>query len=244
LAIGAALHFGFGLTNSEPRAGAVCLAAAAASCVTALVPFPYVWRACVGGLIGATLILLGFGGVGPLALLTSQGCPLWVEACRVVAFCTIPATLLFRSHYRAYARGRVLLGIALVTAIPFLLSAVLALVTGPIIARLGAGLAVTAVLCALAALASTPTITVSAWAAQGLVAIAALDVGLRDAYLPAPAHAGPFAYALTGVTFFAAVVPMALGLFQILASVYAPMARLAAASGPGTPDDTPPVTVD
>lgn len=244
LAIGAALRFGLGLTNEEPRAGAVCLAAAAASCVTALVPFPYVWRACVGGLIGATLLLLGFGAVGPLALLAGQASPLWVEVCRVVAFCTIPATLLFRSHYRAYSRGRVLLGIALVTAVPFLLSAVLMLFGGTLVAKVGAGLAITGVLCALGALASTPTITVSAWAAQALVAIAALDVGLRDLYLPAPAQAGPFAYTLTSVTFFAAVVPMGLGLFQILASVYAPKARLAAASSATTPEEPPSLTGD
>jgi hypothetical protein len=241
LSIGLALRFGVGLSNVEPRAGALCFAAAAAACVTALVPFPYVWRAIVGGCIGASLVALGLLGVGPLALLRG-GSSLWAEMARAIAFAAVPAALLFRAHYRAYGHGRVLLALSLLTALPFAINAVFAIMAGPVLASLGAGLALTAVVCALGALAATPSINVSAWSAQSLVALAALDIGLRDAYLAPPPQAGPLAFALTGVGFLAALMPVALGLFQVLAWIYAPKARLAAANGHGTPDETPVVT--
>ncbi|HEY3595425.1 MAG TPA: hypothetical protein VGL13_16170 [Polyangiaceae bacterium] len=240
LAIAAALHFGFGPAAAEPNAGAVCLAAAAASCVTAIAPFPYLWRATVGGFIGAALVLLGLGSVGPLALLANPGSTFGVETSRTIAFVILPAILLFRSHYRAFAKRRVLLAIALLASLPFLVNEVLVLFGGPFMMRLGATIALTAVLSALGAVASTPTNTVSAWAAQALVAAAALEIGLRDAYLPSPPHAGPFAYTVTGASFFAALVPMALGLFQVLASIYAPRARIAAGRRMHSHDDMPP----
>jgi hypothetical protein len=185
---------------------------------------------------------VGLGGIGPLGLVAEHGSSLGAELSRTIAFVVLPATLLFRSHYRVFARRRVLVAVAFLACLPFTVSEVLTLLGGPIVMRLGAGLALTAMLSALLALSSTPTITVSAWAAQTLVAVAALDIGLRDAYLPAPAHAGAFAYSVTAVAFFAAVVPMALGLFQALASIYAPRARIAAATRMRAPDDTPPVT--
>jgi hypothetical protein len=240
LAIGVALRFGFG-PGADGNAGAVCLAAAAASCATAIAPFPYLWRAIVGGLIGAAIVSVGLGGAGPLALLASPGSSVGAELSRTLALVVLPATLLFRSHYRAFARRRILVAVSFLAALPFAVSEVLTLLAGPIVMRLGAGIALTAVLSALCALASTPTITVSAWAAQSLVAVAALDIGLRDTYLPAPAHGGVFAYAVTAVAFFAAVVPMALGLFQALASIYAPRARIAAAVRMRAPEETPPV---
>jgi hypothetical protein len=240
LAIGTALRFGFGLSSAEPNAGAVCLAAAAASCVTAIAPFPYLWRATVGGLIGAALVALGVGGVGPLALLGNPASSIGAELSRTVAFVVLPAALLFRSHYRVFAKRRILVAVSLLAALPFIISDVIALLDGPIVMRLGAAIALTAVFSALGAVASTPTITVSAWTAQSLVAAAALDIGLRDLYLQPPPHAGFFAFTVTGVSFFAALVPMGLGLFQVLASIYAPRARIAAASRMRAPDDMPP----
>src|ERR1043166_9708664 len=44
---------------------------------TAVVPFPYLWRAIVGAGIGAFVVALGLFGGGPLALLTGPGSTPW-----------------------------------------------------------------------------------------------------------------------------------------------------------------------
>jgi hypothetical protein len=243
LVLGAAFWFGLG-PSAEPRAGAVCLAAAAATGVTAIVPFSYLWRAVVGGLIGGAVIVLGLAGHGPLAPMVSEGSSGWSEAFRIVACITVPAALLFRSHYRAYARGRLLLTITLLTALPFVILEGAAVARGPMVASVGAALVLTGLLSSLGALRSTPTNAVAGWCAQSVIGLAALDIGLRELYLAAPPSIGTFAYAITAVAFFASVVPMALGLFQVLAAVYAPEARIAAERHTSAPEEPPPTTVD
>jgi len=65
LGVGVCLRFDLGVSGVSPDAGAACLAAAAAVAATALVPFPYLWRAIVGGVIGAAVVVLGLAGGGP-----------------------------------------------------------------------------------------------------------------------------------------------------------------------------------
>ena len=91
---------------------------------------------------------------------------------------------------------------------------------------------------------AAPTIATTAWCAQALTALVALEIGLRQLYVPPLSGAGPIAYALTGVAFFTAVVPMALGLFQTLAAVYAPEARLVDIHRPSVPHEEAPVVSD
>src|SRR4051812_10241519 len=105
LGVGLCLRWRLGVTGVSPEAAAVCLAAAAATGVTAIVPFPYLWRAVVGALVGLTVVGLGLAGGGPLALLASGN---WAGF-RIIASIALPAALLFRAHYRAYERGRILL---------------------------------------------------------------------------------------------------------------------------------------
>ena len=50
---------------------------------TGLVPFPYLWRAVVGALAGATVLALGLFGVGPLALLAEPISNPWTETFQV-----------------------------------------------------------------------------------------------------------------------------------------------------------------
>jgi hypothetical protein len=240
LAVGVCLRFGFGVANISPQAGAICLAAAAATGATGLVPFPYLWRAVVGGLAGATVVALGLFGAGPLALVTQTGSNALTEIFRVVTCVAIPAALLFRSHYRAYERGRMLLAIAFVLALPFLASSVLVAINGPTMAKVGAGLAITGALLGLVAFMSAPTTLVSAWCALVLTALIAADIGLRQLYAPMPAAAGRLVFVLTGVAFFASVVPIALGLFQTWAAVYAREARLVDVHRPSAPEPAPP----
>jgi len=235
LGIGICLRFDLGVSGASPRAGAVCLAAAAASAATAIAPFPYLWRAVVGGLVGAVIVILGFFGGGPLALLTGPPSNVWAESLRIITCVTVPAALLFRSHYRAYQRGRFLLTVAFVLALPFLVQEGILSVNGPVIARAGAALALLAALSGLFAFMSAPTTAMTAWCAQVLTALVALDIGLRQFYAPLSRNAGPLAYALTGVAFFASVVPIALGLFQTLSVLYAREARLVDVHRPSEP---------
>lgn len=240
LAVGVCLRFGLGVADISPQAGAICLAAAAATGATGLVPFPYLWRAVVGGLAGATVVALGLFGAGPLALVAAPVSNPFTEMFRVVTCVAIPAALLFRSHYRAYERGRLLLAVAFVLSLPFLASSLDVVVEGPTMAKVGAGLAITGALLGLIAFMSAPTTLVSAWCAQVLTALIAADIGLRQLYAPHPAGAGDLIYVLTGVAFFASVVPIALGLFQTWAAVYAREARLIDVHRPSAPDPAPP----
>ncbi len=63
LAVGICLRLDLGVTRVSPDAGAACLAAGVGVGATALVSFPYLWRAIVAGVIGAGVVILGlFGG--------------------------------------------------------------------------------------------------------------------------------------------------------------------------------------
>jgi hypothetical protein len=239
LAVGVCLHFDLGVSGVSPDAGAACLAAAAGVAATALVPFPYVWRAIVGGFIGAFVVTLGLFGGGPLALLVGPGSTPWVEPFRVATAVALPATLLFRSHYRAYARGRVLLAAAFVLALPFLIHEAIMTTQGPLLERVGAGLALLGALSASFAFMPSPTTSMTVLCAQSLTVLVSLEFGLRQFYAPRPAGAGPLAYPLTAVAFFASVVPIALGLFQTFAAVYAREARKVDVHRPSEPQAPP-----
>jgi hypothetical protein len=244
LAVGVCLRFGLGVANISPQAGAICLAAAAATGATGLVPFPYLWRAVVGGLAGATVMALGLFGAGPLALIAHPVSNPLTEIFRLLTCVAVPAALLFRSHYRAYERGVLLLAVAFVLALPFLASSMLIALDGPTMARVGAGLAITGALLGIIAFMSAPTTLVSAWCAQVLTALIAADIGLRQLYAPRPPGSGDLVYVLTGVAFFASVVPIALGLFQTWAAVYAREARLVDVHRPSAPDPPPASVAD
>jgi hypothetical protein len=239
LAVGLSLRFDLGVSGVSPNAGASCLAAAAAVAATALVPFPYLWRAIVGGVIGAIVVGLGLLGGGPLALLASSGSAPWVEAFRVLTCVTVPAALLFRSHYRAYPRGRLILGAAFVVALPFLIHEAALTARGPDIARVAAVLALVGPLSGLFAFMAAPMTSMTALCAQALTALLALEIGLRQVYAPPAPGAGPLAYVLTAIAFFASVVPIALGLFQTLAAIYAREARLVDVHRPSGADAPP-----
>jgi hypothetical protein len=237
LSVGIGLRLNLGVSDLAPQASAISLAAAAACGATALVPFPYLWRAIVGAAIGATVVTLGLLRAGPLALLTAPYSSAWIEILRVVTCIALPAALLFRSSYRAYQRGRALLGVAYALAAPFLIHECIAMTHGPLIAQVGAALALAGALSGLFAFMSAPTTATTAWCAQALTALLALELGLRQLYAPRLSGAGPLAYALTAVAFFTAVVPMALGLFQTLAAVYASEARLVDVHRPSQPNE-------
>jgi len=119
----------------------------------------------------------------------------------------------------------VILAVAFALSLPFLVHEAVLTTAGPGVARAAAGLALLAPLSGLFAFMSAPTTTTTAWCAQALTFCLALELALRSLYTIPVLGAGPLAYPLTAVAFFASVVPMALGLFQTLAAVYAREAR-------------------
>jgi hypothetical protein len=240
LAVGICLRINLGVSGVSPDPGAACLAAAAAVGATAVVPFPYLWRAVVGGVIGASVVALGIFGGGPLALLTGPGSTPWVEPFRVATCVALPAALLFRSHYRAYERGRVLLGAAFVLSLPFLVHEAILTTEGPLLARVAAGLALLVPISGLFAFMSSPPTSMTVLCAEALTAVLAIELGLRQLYMPRLAGAGPLAYVLTGLAFFASVVPIALGLFQTFAAIYAREARKVDLHRPSSEPEAPP----
>ena len=226
LGVGICLRLDLGVSQLAPQASAICLAAAAASGATALVPFPYLWRAVVGAMVGATVVTLGLFGAGPLALLTAPDSSAWIEALRVLTCTALPAALLFRSLLPSLpsrsgsARRRVPRRIAVSHSRrhghdgrrrdrPHRRSARSdrrALWTF----RVHGG----------ADHRDDRLVRAGSDRARGSRDRA------RQLYAPHLSGAGPIAYTLTAVAFFTAVVPMALGLFQTLAAVYAPEARM------------------
>src|SRR5262249_2711307 len=144
LVIAATLRLG----HHEARDSAIAFAAAVAMGATAAVPFSYLWRATVGGLVGLLVFLAGLEGSGPLALLAAPGfSTLLVQVPRLLAAAAIPAALLFRCHYRAFQRGHAILAFAVVLGAPFLVHAAVVVGGGPeLLVRMGAALGIVAVL--------------------------------------------------------------------------------------------------
>jgi hypothetical protein len=230
LAVGVCLRLGWGVDS--PKAAAVSLAAAAGIGVTAVVPFPYLWRAVVGALAGLIVAVIGLGHGGPLALLSEGSWGGW----RLVAAIVLPAALLFRAHYRAYERGRFLLAGAFLLSVPFLAQEVgLAFDSGSRLGQLGALLTLLAWLSSLVALLGAPTTAATAWCAELLTVISALDLGLRQFSHPYIEGMGPYAHALTALAFVASASPVALGLFQVLAAVHCADARRVDVHRPSAP---------
>ena len=200
--------------------------------MTAIVPFPYLWRAVVGAAVGLAVAVIGLAGGGPLALLAHGSWGGW----RLIAATVLPAALLFRAHYRAYARGRSLLAGAFLLSVPFLAQeTVFALDSTSRLGQLGAALTILAMLSSLVALLGAPTTAATAWCAELLTVMSALDLGLRQLSAPHVAGMGPYAHALTALAFVASASPVALGLFQVLAAVHTADARRVDVHRPSAP---------
>jgi len=224
--VGICLYLGLGGAPLPPRAGTVCLAVAAAEAATAIVPLPYLWRAMVGAAVCLAALVAGLLGTGPLGLLSVPGIsgPLG-EVFRTLAALVLPAAILFRSHYRAYGRGRVLLAIAFALALPFLVGQAQKVVEASTPAlQIGPAIAITVVLVTIVAFLGAPTTSTTVFCAVLLGVSIALDIALRRADVPE--GGGPWAHMLTAAAFVACTSPVAMGLFQLLAAIYAPDARL------------------
>jgi hypothetical protein len=241
VAVGIALRFDLGTSGGSLGPGTICLAIAAAEAATALVPLPYLWRAMAGAAVCLAAVIVGLLGAGPLALLAAPGVSgPWTELSRLVAAVVLPAAILFRSHYRAYVRGRLLLALAATLAVPFLAHEAMHFIdaSSPV-EQIGPGLAIAIVLLTVVAFLGAPTTSTTIFCAVLLGFTVALDVFLRQAYLPQPPGSGPAGHVLTAVAFVACTSPIAMGLFQLLATIYGPDARQVDVRQPA-PEGRPP----
>jgi len=223
--IGLAMRMGVGVPSLRFDASTIAFSAAGALAALAILPFPYALRALVVLVIGGALMALGLRMDGPLAGLTVDG-NLPRTAARLVTITILPAALLFRSRYPAFRRARVALAVALALSLPFLgLELALALDgSAPWTARAGAiGSIVLALTSLFGFMGQLTTGWGGLWAAL-LLAGLPVGVGLRQLTLADDAT-GYLTYPATAVGLVCAAALTSLGLFQLMAYLWAPAAR-------------------
>ncbi|WP_282415997.1 hypothetical protein [Polyangium sp. 15x6] len=168
--------------------------------------------------LGMLTALVGFGGSGPAAGIAANA-PLLGFA-RLLAATTLPAALLFRARYRAYAGARWLLAGAFLCALPFVLLTVLRLAAlSPELATIGSFVAIVVIAAALVGFMGSETTGAGTYVGLGVLCGLGVELALSDLSRP-----GAFATwqnatstSLAAVAFGAATGLSALGLFQILA---------------------------
>jgi len=191
--------------------GGVTLAAA-------LTRVSYRHRAVAMLILGMVAALVGLGGAGPAANIATSAPVLGFA--RLLAATTLPAALLFRARYRAYAGARWLLAAAFVCALPFVILTVLRLAAlAPELATAGSFVALGVVVAALVGFMGSETTGAGTYVGLGVLCGLGTELALSDL-----SHAGAFATwqsptssILAAVAFVAATGLSALGLFQILA---------------------------
>ncbi len=221
-----AVRAGLGAPSLSSEDATLGFSAAGALLAIAALPFPYAARAGLVAIVGGVLVVLGLRGAGPLAGLAVDGG--WLRAsARLITMTLLPAALLFRAHYRAYARARHLLVAALLFSTPFLImEASLALDSGaPMIMRIASTVSVAMVCCALFGFMGEGTTGLSGVWAGLLWLVLAGDIALRQMTVLADAQTGYLTYPTTAVGVLAAGVLTSLGIFQLAAASLAPEAR-------------------
>lgn len=199
-----------------------------ASCCAALLvalsiaPVSYSMRATTMLALGVSLLLEGLLGLGPVAALRHAGEATFWELSRFLACVSLPAALLFRAHYRAYPRARLLLGWGLAFALPFVIRSGYIIVLGnEVAARVVAGATVGTVLLSLVGFMGAGTTAMSTvWAVSLLLALS-LDIAARWFWL----GSSPGSHLVTALAFLASSALSSVGVFQLLAATFACDAR-------------------
>jgi hypothetical protein len=214
-------------------AGACALLAA-----VAIFPLSYRIRATALLVLGTALLGEAVSGRGPGAALGGyRGTTLVLELARMGAAILLPAALLFRAHYRAYALARSLLAGALVLAAPFVVRSAMMVAHGDTLGpRIAAGSTIVAIVVSVVGFMGAGTTALgSAWATGVLLALAS-DVAARSA-LASDLH-GAVSPLVAAAVFLAAAALSAMGLFQLLAARYADDARRVDVHQPIPENDT------
>lgn len=206
-----------GIATGGPEIGLGCVAL-----IAAIARLSYRERAAVMILLG--LLSAAFGLGGPTMTPGGHGWGLL----RMLAGITLPAALLFRARYRAYAKARWILGAAFAASLPFAvysIARVAGLAMGP--DAIGATVSVVAIGASLLGFLGAETTAGGAATALGVIVALACDVALSA--LAAPNAAGSLtgiAHVVATAAVFAGTSAMAsLGLFQLLAQRFAADAR-------------------
>jgi hypothetical protein len=224
--LGLSYRYGLGLPEQAIDASSTAFGGAAALAGIAILPFPYLVRAAAGLAIGVCLMSLGVSGSGPLGGVAVDG-GAFRDITRMVTLTTLPAALLFRVSYRAYGRARVILGIALLLSLPFLVGQILLAANSDVsvITRSAAGLTSAAVLCGLFGfMGSGTTGAGSVWAALVLLVLPA-ETAFRQLTPLAGPDTGVLLYPAAAVGMLAAGLAASIGLYQVLAAMFAADAR-------------------
>lgn len=185
---------------------------------------PYTARGTGFLLLGMAAVVTGLVGFGPLDGLVMAGRSPVEPAAKVMAATALPAALLFRARYRAYAGARVALLVALVAAVPAAVSAGMSVAAGPLVASIAAGVTLVAILTSLMGFMGEGTTAAStAWAVCVLVVFGA-EVVVRSLWLPS--GLGSFQLdARVGAMLMIVCTLTSTGLFQLLARAFAADAR-------------------
>jgi hypothetical protein len=223
----AAARFGFGPHTTNVFEGSV--AAALLAALGAAIPAPYRVRAFVAVLSGLALLGLGATDRGPLAPLGHSGALPALAGLLLVT--TLPASLFFRARYRAFREARIILTAALAVSIPALVFFAMGAfeASAPLATRVADALLAAATLTGFFGyMGAETTAGCARWASlvlilySGRIAIHALP-GLSDA-ADGDGY-GRWGYAVSSAGTLAATTLVAIGLYQVLASVFAERAR-------------------
>lgn len=208
----------FGLLAGGPQAALPWLVTGGMALVASFTRVPYRQRAVamvVLGLLSGVVALQGHGG----ALMQADGGPAWGLS-RLFSAVALPAALLFRARYRAYAGARVFLGTALIISLPFGLHVAHGLMGEFGLSQSGAVLALLALAGSCIGFMGAETTGAGAILGPVAVAVFSLDLALRGF------EGAGLLGAVTGAIAFAGAAGLAaLGLFQILAWRFAADAR-------------------
>jgi hypothetical protein len=229
LAFGTAAVFSWiGIIPRSVLLGAAVTAIAAA--IAALLPVPYTIRALLAAGAGWIPLAMGVRGNGPLAAMHSRGD--LIDIATLAALTFLPGVLLFRSRYRAFLIARILLGVALVLALPAEVGFAMAALDQavPLLTRIADGVVFVGVLGACFGFMGAETTGFGAFWGALIVTTHAAGIAARGL----PNATDPISTWITGqrLGFFAAgfgewlaATLAAHAIFQLLAALLAKQAR-------------------
>jgi hypothetical protein len=194
--------------------------------VAAFARVAYWRRALAMVVLGLLAAALGLRGAGP-AMGLGLGGVVW-GLLRMSAATTLGAALLFRSRYRAYGGARRALAGAFLVAAPYVAYLLWHLALSDLaLARVGAGLALAAVLAALTGFMGAETTGAGAFIALSVVAMLSAELSLQALAQPGALASSVQVLEVVSASLAFAVTAgiAALGCFQLLAWRFAADAR-------------------
>jgi hypothetical protein len=212
-----------GLTRPTEGAFTGAVVVASLGTLAALVPAPYAVRAIVAALTGLIPLVVGARGRGPLAAIAFDG--IGPASALIALGSLVPGALIFRARYRAFKAARVFLAIALLASLPALGLLGLAATDAhtALVHRLADGAVIAASLLSLAGFLGAETSgACTQWAAMLLLA---LGGRLAARALEGPSAPDRLATLLGAAGAVVAMAVTAVGLYQVMAAVFAPVAR-------------------